>query len=83
MRRALHRVLVANPKVTDANKSLLVETLRSIAEILIWGDQNDNRVFEYVTARSLAPSSRARATQLSGTTPRAVSSSRRTCSGFS
>eukprot|EP01135_Chromosphaera_perkinsii_P005824 Nk52_evm13s367 gene=Nk52_evmTU13s367 len=30
----------------DHNKELLVETLRSIAEILIWGDQNDNRVFD-------------------------------------
>ena len=26
----------------------LVEALREIAEILIWGDQNDQAVFEYV-----------------------------------
>ena len=28
-------------------KALLVETLRSIAEILIWGDQNDSSVFDF------------------------------------
>ena len=33
--------------VNETNRGLLVETLRSIAEILIWGDQNDSRVFEY------------------------------------
>lgn len=35
-----------NQTVTEANRNLLVETLRSIAEILIWGDQNDSSVFE-------------------------------------
>lgn len=35
-----------NQTVTEQNKTLLVETLRLIAEILIWGDQNDNTVFE-------------------------------------
>ncbi|KAH7731495.1 Protein GOP-1 [Aphelenchoides avenae] len=43
----LHGVLVKHEKVTDGNKGLLVEALRSIAEILIWGDQNDSSVFEY------------------------------------
>lgn len=42
-------MLTRNPVVTEANKNLLVETFRSIAEILIWGDQNDSRVFECVT----------------------------------
>lgn len=44
--RYQHQVLARNPVVTEANKNLLVETFRSIAEILIWGDQNDSRVFE-------------------------------------
>ena len=32
-------MLSKNQTVTDGNKGLLVETIRSIAEILIWGDQ--------------------------------------------
>ena len=44
--RYLYSVLYKNQTVTESNKSLLVETLRSIAEILIWGDQNDSTVFE-------------------------------------
>ena len=44
--RYLYSVLHKNQTVTDGNRSLLVETLRSIAEILIWGDQNDSSVFE-------------------------------------
>ena len=46
--RYLYSVLHKNQTVTDGNRSLLVETLRSIAEILIWGDQNDSSVFEWV-----------------------------------
>lgn len=41
-----YSVIERNPTVTEANKKLLVETFRSIAEILIWGDQNDSSVFE-------------------------------------
>lgn len=44
--RYLHYVLTKNSTVNETNRGLLVETLRSIAEILIWGDQNDSRVFE-------------------------------------
>lgn len=44
--RYLHTVLSKNQVVSESNRSLLVETLRSIAEILIWGDQNDSSVFE-------------------------------------
>lgn len=45
-RRYLYNVLSKNQTVSENNRSLLVETLRSIAEILIWGDQNDSSVFE-------------------------------------
>ena len=40
--------------MTEQNRVLLVETLRSISEILIWGDQNDSSVFEYVIDNSLS-----------------------------
>ena len=46
LHRFQYHMLQKNPVVTDHNKQLLVETFRSIAEILIWGDQNDSRVFE-------------------------------------
>ncbi|KAI9576172.1 hypothetical protein GQX74_013913 [Glossina fuscipes] len=36
-----------NTTVSESNRGLLVESLRSIAEILIWGDQHDSSVFMY------------------------------------
>lgn len=44
----LYNVLARNQTVSEHNRGLLVESLRCIAEILIWGDQNDSSVFEYV-----------------------------------
>lgn len=44
--RYMYHVLTKNTTVTDHNRNLLVETIRSITEILIWGDQNDSSVFE-------------------------------------
>jgi protein CLEC16A len=44
--RYLYGILNKNQTVTENNKDLLIETLRSISEILIWGDQNDSSVFE-------------------------------------
>lgn len=44
----LYSVLERNTTVSESNRGLLVESLRSIAEILIWGDQNDSSVFEWV-----------------------------------
>jgi len=49
----LYSVLSKNQTVTDSNKNLLVETLRSIAEILIWGDQNDSSVFDFFLERNM------------------------------
>lgn len=45
--RHLHDVLNRNALVTDSNRELVVETLRSVAELMIWGDQNDPRFFDY------------------------------------
>jgi protein CLEC16A len=44
----LHSVLQdpENQVVNPTNKATIVETLRALAEILIWGDQNDPRIFE-------------------------------------
>ncbi|XP_023340885.1 protein CLEC16A homolog [Eurytemora carolleeae] len=49
----LYNVLSKNQTVNDSNKSQLVETLRCIAEILIWGDQNDSSVFDFFLERNM------------------------------
>jgi protein CLEC16A len=43
----LHDLLLRNPVVTDGNRELVVETLRSIAELMIWGDQHEPRFFDF------------------------------------
>ncbi|CAH1795101.1 unnamed protein product [Owenia fusiformis] len=49
----LHAILCKNQTVTEHNRSLLVETLRSISEILIWGDQNDSTVFDFFLEKNM------------------------------
>uniref|UniRef100_T1HT72 FPL domain-containing protein n=1 Tax=Rhodnius prolixus TaxID=13249 RepID=T1HT72_RHOPR len=49
----LHNVLSKNQTVSENNRGLLVETLRSIAEILIWGDQNDSSVFDFFLEKNM------------------------------
>lgn len=49
----LYNVLSKNQTVSENNRSLLVETLRSIAEILIWGDQNDSSVFDFFLEKNM------------------------------
>ncbi|XP_031563331.1 protein CLEC16A-like, partial [Actinia tenebrosa] len=51
--RYLHYVLNKNSVINETNRGLLVETLRSIAEILIWGDQNDSRVFDFFLEKNM------------------------------
>ncbi|KAK6187791.1 hypothetical protein SNE40_005737 [Patella caerulea] len=49
----LYGMLGKNQTVTEQNRSLLVETLRSISEILIWGDQNDSSVFDFFLEKNM------------------------------
>lgn len=49
----LHNFLSKNQIVTEQNQSHLVETLRSITEILIWGDQNDSTVFDFFLEKNM------------------------------
>lgn len=51
--RYLYNVLSKNQVVQESNRGLLVETLRSIAEILIWGDQNDSSVFDFFLEKNM------------------------------
>ena len=45
--RNLYDVLVKNPVVTEANRAVVVETIRSIAEFMIWGDQHEPKIFDF------------------------------------
>ena len=45
--RHLHDTLQQQTAVTDDNRQLLIETLRSLAELMIWGDQHEPGFFEY------------------------------------
>eukprot|EP00850_Spirogloea_muscicola_P019717 SM000197S05460 [mRNA] locus=s197:215652:223016:+ [translate_table: standard] len=45
----LHKYAVIN----DANKGVVVETLRSIAELMIWGDQHEPAFFEFFMDQKL------------------------------
>ncbi|CAF0812734.1 unnamed protein product [Brachionus calyciflorus] len=49
----LYGILNKNQIVTENNKDLLIETLRSISEILIWGDQNDSGVFDFFLEKQM------------------------------
>ncbi|XP_040214468.1 protein CLEC16A isoform X2 [Rana temporaria] len=49
----MYHVLTKNTTVTDQNRNLLVETIRSITEILIWGDQNDSSVFDFFLEKNM------------------------------
>ncbi|XP_038676864.1 protein CLEC16A isoform X6 [Scyliorhinus canicula] len=49
----MYHLLTKNTTVTDSNRNLLVETIRSITEILIWGDQNDSSVFDFFLEKNM------------------------------
>ena len=51
--RYLRDMLIRNPVVTDANRDAVVETLRSIAELMVWGDQHDPRFLDYFLENNL------------------------------
>ena len=48
-----YQLLLKNKVVTESNKGILVEALRSMAENLIWGDQNDSSVFDYFLEKNM------------------------------
>lgn len=39
--------------LNSQNEALIVETLRNIAEHVVWGDQHDPAVFEYFLEKSI------------------------------
>eukprot|EP00191_Tetraselmis_sp_GSL018_P010529 CAMPEP_0177609508 /NCGR_PEP_ID=MMETSP0419_2-20121207/19136_1 /TAXON_ID=582737 /ORGANISM="Tetraselmis sp., Strain GSL018" /LENGTH=882 /DNA_ID=CAMNT_0019104457 /DNA_START=372 /DNA_END=3016 /DNA_ORIENTATION=+ len=49
----LHAVLESQKELHEGNRELIVETLRSIAELMIWGDQHEPRFFEFFLEKHL------------------------------
>lgn len=49
----LHEVLVKSPVIHDGNRDVVVEALRSIAELMIWGDQHEPKFFEFFLERNV------------------------------
>eukprot|EP01027_Heterolobosea_sp_BB2_P007122 GEZU01010629.1.p1 GENE.GEZU01010629.1~~GEZU01010629.1.p1 ORF type:complete len:314 (-),score=95.40 GEZU01010629.1:49-990(-) len=48
-----HSVLCKNEIIHDGNKDLIIETLRTIAELMIWGDQHNPRFFEFFLEKGI------------------------------
>lgn len=51
--KRLHAVLCDNALITDSNRELVVETLRSLAELMIWGDQHEPKFFDFFAEKHL------------------------------
>eukprot|EP01113_Clastostelium_recurvatum_P026884 TRINITY_DN3230_c0_g1_i1.p1 TRINITY_DN3230_c0_g1~~TRINITY_DN3230_c0_g1_i1.p1 ORF type:complete len:1403 (-),score=398.80 TRINITY_DN3230_c0_g1_i1:605-4813(-) len=49
----LHTVLTKNPVINDQNTGVIVETLRQVAELLIWGDQNNAGFLDFFLEKNL------------------------------
>lgn len=45
--------LQKNPICTPRNRAVIVETLRELAELLVWGDQNDEKLFDYFLEKNV------------------------------
>ncbi|GBF91765.1 hypothetical protein Rsub_04069 [Raphidocelis subcapitata] len=51
--RELYSILIKNPVVTESNRATVVETVRAVAEFMIWGDQNEPRIFDYLLENNI------------------------------
>ncbi len=61
--KARYDILQSNPVILEANKGLVVETIRSIAEFMIWGDQHEPRIFEFLKENNIMVRASGRAQQ--------------------
>lgn len=51
--RKLHKQLVENKRVTDANQSMVVEILRVIAEMVVYGDNKSEMLFDFFCEKNM------------------------------
>ena len=53
--RKLHQQLVENKAVCEANQNLVVEILRVIAEMVVYGDNKSELLFDYFCEKNMLP----------------------------
>jgi protein CLEC16A len=53
--RKLHQQLVENKVVTDENQNLVIEILRVIAEMVVYGDNKSELLFDYFCEKNMLP----------------------------
>lgn len=51
--RYLYGQLIKEPIITNSNKARIVEVLRSIAELMIWGDQHNPTFFDFFAEKNI------------------------------
>ncbi|KAL6053147.1 FPL domain-containing protein [Balamuthia mandrillaris] len=51
--KTLHEQLTRNRVITEKNQKLIIETLRQIAEIMIWGDQHNTAFFDFFLEKNI------------------------------
>ncbi|KAJ6236176.1 hypothetical protein M0813_28098 [Anaeramoeba flamelloides] len=49
----LYGIIKMNQTITETNSKLLVETLREISELMIWGDQHNERFFDWFLEKNI------------------------------
>ena len=49
----LYSQLVREPQINNNNKARIVEILRTIAELMIWGDQHNPAFFDFFAEKSI------------------------------
>jgi protein CLEC16A len=50
---ALHQLLQRTTVVTERNRATVVDALRTTAELVLWGDQNDQALFEFFLEKNI------------------------------
>jgi protein CLEC16A len=51
--RELHRSLVLNKAVNDENEALVVESLRAMAEMVVYGDSKSEMLFDFFCEKNI------------------------------
>lgn len=51
--RELYQTLVRNPLVTERNKPLIIETLRELSEVIVYGDQHHPEYFDFFLEKNI------------------------------
>ena len=50
--RELHDTLIKHKKLTNKNQDVVIETLRNIAELMVFGDKHSEHFFEFFCTKN-------------------------------